>query len=259
MSRERRLEGRVALITGAMSGLGRAMAVRFAREGASVMCADVRTAPDPETGGPVHEAIESEGLSARFVQCDVSHGHAVRDALAATVDAFGRIDIAVANAGVSFASCDLMDEPLEAYERSVAVNQTGVWWTCREASRQMIAQGDGGRIIVTVSVAGLVAFPWSIAYNASKGGAMQIVRTLAAQVATHGITVNAICPGCVTTEMTREGHRDPERRRQLLGLHPLGRLGEPEDIAGAAFFLASDDAAWVTGVALPVDGGYTCV
>ena len=259
MDRDRRLDGRSALITGAMSGLGRAMALRFAREGASVMCVDVRDAPAPETGPPVHEVIEAEGLLGSFVSCDVSEGEQVRAAVAATVEKFGRLDIAVANAGTGFPARELVEEPFEEYERSIAVNQTGVWWTCREASRQMIAQGDGGRIIVTVSVAGLVAFPWSVAYNASKGGALQIVRTLAAQVAPHDITVNAICPGCVTTEMTSAGHEDPAQYQRTVDLHPMGRLGEPEDIAGAAFFLASDDAAWVTGVALPVDGGYTCV
>ena len=257
MNLERRLEGRSALVTGATSGLGRAMALRFAREGASVVCADVRTAPD--AGVPVQEALEAEGLEGRFIHCDVSKGEDVRGAVAAAVEEYGRLDIAVANAGIGIPERELIDEPVEEYERLVRVNQTGVWWTCREAARQMIEQGEGGRIIVTVSIAGLVAFPASVAYNASKGGALQIMRTLAAQVAHHRITVNAICPGCVTTDQTRAVHADPEEYRRLVALHPMGRLGLAEDIAGAAFFLASDDAAWVTGVALPVDGGYTCV
>jgi NAD(P)-dependent dehydrogenase (short-subunit alcohol dehydrogenase family) len=108
-------------------------------------------------------------------------------------------------------------------------------------------------------VASLVGVPAGVAYNSSKGAVLQLVRTLAAQLAPHGITVNAICPGWIRTAMTTDTQHDPERYARVLAAHPLGRLGEPEDVAGAAFFLASDDAAWVTGIALPVDGGYTCV
>ena len=163
------------------------------------------------------------------------------------------------NAGVNLGVFDLTDEPFDVYERTVEVNQHGVWWTCRESVRQMIAQGDGGRVIVVASVASLVGSPSGVAYNASKGAAVQIVRTLAAEVAPAGITVNAICPGYVRTAMTTETQGDPELLARAVAAHPLGRLGEPEDVAGAAFWLASDDASWVTGIALAVDGGYTAV
>jgi NAD(P)-dependent dehydrogenase (short-subunit alcohol dehydrogenase family) len=123
----------------------------------------------------------------------------------------------------------------------------------------MIAQGEGGRVIVVASVAGLVGSPSGVNYNATKGAAVQMMRTLAAQVAWHGITVNAICPGYVRTAMNRVLWEDAPRLERVLAAHPAGRLGEPEDVAGAAFFLASGDAGWVTGVALPVDGGYTAV
>jgi NAD(P)-dependent dehydrogenase (short-subunit alcohol dehydrogenase family) len=123
----------------------------------------------------------------------------------------------------------------------------------------MIGEGGGGRIIAVASIASLVGSPSGVAYNATKGAVLQLVRTLAAQLAPHGITVNAVCPGYVRTPMTRETQSDPALLARALAAHPLGRLGEPEDVAGACFFLASDDAAWVTGVALPVDGGYTCV
>jgi NAD(P)-dependent dehydrogenase (short-subunit alcohol dehydrogenase family) len=261
VSGDRRLEGRVALVTGAASGNGRAIALRYAREGAAVVCADVRSEPNPEGGDgdgpPTHELIGAGGGRSAFVVCDVSDGGQVRAAVEAAAGTFGRLDVAVANAGVNLGVHDLVDEPFEEYERTVAVNQHGVWWTCREAARLMLEQGEGGRVIAVASIAALVASPSGVAYNATKGAVLQLVRTLAVQLAPAGITVNAICPGFVRTAMTKETQSDPERYRRIVGEHPLGRLGEPEDVAGAAFFLASDDAAFVTGIALPVDGGYT--
>jgi NAD(P)-dependent dehydrogenase (short-subunit alcohol dehydrogenase family) len=165
----------------------------------------------------------------------------------------------VANAGVNLGVHDLEEEPFAVYEQTIAINQTGVWWTCREAARALRAQGEGGLIVVVASVASLVGSPSGVAYNASKGAVLQIVRTLAPQLAPHGITVNAVCPGYVRTAMTAETQADPALLERALAAHPLGRLGEPDDVAGAAFYLASDDASWVTGIALAVDGGYTCV
>jgi NAD(P)-dependent dehydrogenase (short-subunit alcohol dehydrogenase family) len=248
VSLERRLEGKVALVTGAASGNGLAIAERYAREGALVVGADL---VEPAEGVRPGDAL--------FVRCDVTSGADVEAAVAAAVERFGRLDVVVANAGVNLGVHDLIDEPFEQYLRTVEVNQHGVWWTCREAARHMIGQGGGGRIIAVASIASLVGSPSGVAYNATKGAVLQLVRTLAAQLAPHGITVNAICPGFIRTPMTRETQSDPALLARALAAHPLGRLGEPEDVAGACFFLASDDAAWVTGVALPVDGGYTCV
>jgi len=261
---DRRLEGKVAVVTGAASGNGRAIALRYAREGAAVVVADLRELPVPggrEPQGDVstHALIESEGGRSTFVSCDVTSGEEVAAAMQAVLDAFGRLDIAVANAGINIDIHDLVDEPFEQYERVVAINQHGVWWTCKEAARRMIEQAEGGRIVALASIAGLVGTPTGVAYNSSKGAVVQLVRTLALQLAPHGITVNAICPGWIRTAMTAETQSDPVLLERALAVHPLGRLGEPADVAGAAFFLASDDAAWVTGVMLPVDGGYTCV
>jgi NAD(P)-dependent dehydrogenase (short-subunit alcohol dehydrogenase family) len=261
---DRRLEDKVALVTGAASGNGRAIALRYAREGAAVLIADLRELPDPrgseaEKDVPTHALIEREGGRAAFVRCDVTVPDDVRAAVDGAVESFGRLDVAVANAGVNLDIHELVDEPFEQYERVVAVNQHGVWWTCKEAARRLVEQGEGGRIVAIASIAGLLGTPTGVAYNSSKGAVVQLVRTLALQLAPHGITVNAICPGWVRTAMTTETQNDPVLIERALALHPLGRLGEPEDVAGVAFFLASDDAAWVTGVALPVDGGYTCV
>ncbi len=264
MSAERRLEGKVALVTGAASGNGRAIALRLAREGAAVVCADVREQPLPKgrersPGSATHELIEQEGGKAVFARCDVADGQEVSAAADAALEAFGRLDVAVANAGINPAVDDLVDESWENYLRTLDVNQHGVWWTCREAASRMIAQGEGGRIVVVASISGLVGVRSGTAYNVSKGAVVQLVRTLAVQLAPHGITVNAVCPGWVRTAMTRETQDDPERLAQIVASHPLGRLGEPDDVAGATFFFASDDAGWITGVALPVDGGYTAV
>ena len=261
MSCERRLAGRAAMVTGATTGLGRAIALRFAREGAAVMCTDVRAEPEPavgdDPGPPVLDVIEHENLTGRYLRCDVTSGAEVADAMQATVDAFDGLDIVVANAGVDLGAGFLAEDRIADYERTIGVNQTGVWWTCREAARQMTARERGGRIIVIASIAALVGVRGSVAYGASKGAALQIARTLAVQLAPHRITVNAICPGSAMTAIS-DWARDRQVLAQALTRYPLGRLGRPDDIAGAAFFLASDDAAWVTGVALPVDGGYTC-
>jgi NAD(P)-dependent dehydrogenase (short-subunit alcohol dehydrogenase family) len=248
VSLERRLEGKVALVTGASSGNGLAIALRFAREGASVVCADVRGLPD-----------EAGSDAFLYVRCDVRSGDDVCSAVDSAVERFGRLDVAVANAGVNLGVNDLVEEPFDLYRRTVEINQDGAWWTCREASRRMLEQGAGGRIIVVASIASLVGSPSGVAYNTSKGAVLALVRTLAAQLAPSGITVNAICPGYIRTPMTAETQRDATLLERALAAHPLGRLGEPEDVAGAAFYLASDDAGWVTGTALTVDGGYTCV
>jgi glucose 1-dehydrogenase len=259
---ERRLDGRVALVTGAASGNGRAIALRYAREGAAVVCADLR--PEPLADGfddavPTHEAIAAAGGRAVFAVCDVADGAQVEAAVATAVERFGALDVAVANAGISLAINDLPEERFEDYSRTVAVNQHGVWWTCRAAAQAMIAAGRGGRIVTMASIGGLVGIESGVDYNMTKHAVVGLTRTLALQLAKHSITVNAICPGYVRTSMNRPIWDTPERLERCAAKTPLPRLGEVSDVAGAAFFLASDDAAWVTGIALPVDGGYTCV
>ena len=259
---DQRLQGKVALVTGASSGNGRAIALRYAAEGAAVVCADIRPLPiEGSWEDPVatHEEIERLGGRAAWAACDVTDGAQVAAAVQTALDAFGGLDIAVANAGISPKAHPLRDEPFEDYKRVQAVNVDGAWWTCREASRAMVEQGRGGSIVTLASIAGITGVQTGNHYNMSKGAAVQLTRTLAIELAPHMITVNAICPGWVRTAMTRDMWDEPDRLADLERRTPMARLGEVEDIAGAAFFLASDDSRWLTGAILPVDGGYSAL
>lgn len=259
---DQRLQGKVALVTGASSGNGRAIALRYAAEGAAVVCADIRPLPiEGSWEDPVatHEEIERLGGRAAWAACDVTDGAQVAAAVQTALDAFGGLDIAVANAGISPKAHPLRDEPFEDYRRVQAINVDGAWWTCREASRAMVEQGRGGSIVTLASIAGITGVQTGNHYNMSKGAVVQLTRTLAVELAPHMITVNAICPGWVRTAMTRDMWDEPDRLADLERRTPMARLGEVEDIAGAAFFLASDDSRWLTGAILPVDGGYSAL
>jgi glucose 1-dehydrogenase len=257
------LSGRVAIVTGASSGNGRAIALRLARDGARVVCADLSPLPRDaayDGGGAVDQLIRDEGGAAVHVECDVADGDSVLALYAAADAAYGRVDVVVANAGISpYPPVELPEETFELYARVVAVNQHGVWWTCREGARALIAQGGGGRIVIISSIAGLVGSESGAHYCMSKGAVSQLARALAAQLGPHQITVNAVCPGFVRTAMTQEELADPDAARAVLKATPLGRLGEPRDVAGAVAFLAGNDASWITGVQLAVEGGYTAV
>jgi NAD(P)-dependent dehydrogenase (short-subunit alcohol dehydrogenase family) len=243
----RMLEDKVAIVTGAGSGIGKAIAQRFAAEGALVVASDV-------SGAEQHTAREI-GERAVAVRADVSRVDEVRALIESTVSTFGRIDTLVNNAGIEGDQATTADCSEENFDRVIAVNLRGVFLGMKYALPVML-RGGGGSIINVASVAGLVGFPNIPAYCASKGGVVQLTRTGALEYARQHVRVNAICPGVIWTPMVERFSRDTEEgRQQMEQMEPVGRLGTPEDVAAMAVYLASDESAFVTGTALPVDGG----
>ena len=243
-----RLEGKVAVITGAASGIGRASAARFAREGAHVVVADLADGP----GNAV--ADEIGGL---YVHADVTDPASVEAMFAAALDAYGTLDISFHNAGISPPDDDsILETDLEAWHRVQEVNLTSVYLCCKAAIPIMLSHG-GGSIINTASFVALMGAATSqISYTASKGGVLSMSRELGVQFARQGVRVNALCPGPVNTPLLQELFaKDAERAARRLVHIPMGRFAEPDEIAAAACFLASDDASFITASTFLVDGG----
>jgi NAD(P)-dependent dehydrogenase (short-subunit alcohol dehydrogenase family) len=243
------VEGKVALVTGAASGIGRAAALAFAREGARVLASDVDAAHGEETAARVRAA----GAEARFVAADVTDEAAVEALLRAALDAFGRLDCALNNAGITGAKGLLQDIEREGFERTLTVNLTSVFLCMKHELRVMRAQGSGA-IVNTSSGAGVVPAPGLSPYCASKHAILGLTRTAAVENARSGVRVNAICPGSVDTPMLRAFMQDPEAERMIRASQPGGRLGTAEEIAEAAVWLCSDRASFVSGASLLVDG-----
>ena len=245
------LEDKVAIVTGSSLGIGRAIAVAFGQEGASVA---INYRSHPEEGEQAVQEIEKVGGKAISVQADVSEPEDVRGLIQNTVQEFGRLDVMVNNAGIE-QKTPFLDTPLEVWEKVISVNLTGVWIGCQEAARQMVSQGDGGRIINVSSVHEDLPMPTNSPYCAAKGGLRMLMRTIAVELAPHGITVNNIAPGAVETPINKNLDEHPEQRKELLSEIPLGRIGQPEDIASLAVYLASDASSYSTGSTFFVDGG----
>jgi NAD(P)-dependent dehydrogenase (short-subunit alcohol dehydrogenase family) len=249
-----RLAGKVAVITGAGSGIGRVAAELFAAEGAAVVVADVVVAAAATTVA----AITAAGGRAAPVTVDVADEEQVADMVAFAVDTYGALHVLFNNAGI-FPGDDggVLDTPPSTWDRVMQVNLKGVWLGCRAAVPAMIDSGGGSIVNVASFVALMGAATAQVAYTASKGGVLAFTRELAVEYARSGIRANSICPGPIDTPLLAELLADPVRRQRRLVHIPMGRLGRPEEIARAALFLASDDASFVTGSALVVDGGIT--
>jgi NAD(P)-dependent dehydrogenase (short-subunit alcohol dehydrogenase family) len=245
-----RLQDRVAVVTGAGSGIGLATVRRFAAEGARVVCVDI----DAEAGKRAAEEVAGE-----FVAADVADEAAVRDLFDGVAERHGRVDVAFNNAGISPPDDDsILETGLDAWERVLRVNTTSVYLCCKYAIPHMRRQGKGSIINTASFVALMGAATSQIAYTASKGGVLAMTRELGVQFAREGIRVNALCPGPVATPLLLELFaKDPERAARRLVHVPMGRFGNPEEIAAAVAFLASDDASFMTAAQFVVDGGIT--
>jgi NAD(P)-dependent dehydrogenase (short-subunit alcohol dehydrogenase family) len=249
-----RLKGKVAIVTGGGSGLGRGIALAFGREGASVLVNGRRPGPIEATAGAIAEA----GGRALAVPGDVTEADDVQRLVRAAVDGFGQLDVLVNNAGAIFSRTTAAEATEEDWRRTLDANLTSAFLCCKHALPELIR--SRGNIVNIASVAGLVGTPARAAYGAAKAGVIFLTRGMALDYARHGVRVNCICPAFIETEITRDFLADLKRRGEFEALvrrHPLGTLGAPEDVAWAAVYLASDEARWVTGVALPVDGGMT--
>ncbi|KAK5458183.1 hypothetical protein LTS15_004262 [Exophiala xenobiotica] len=290
-----RLKGRIAVVTGSSSGLGQAICLAFAAEGASIFCIDLYPSPRnainpitsraddfhnrvPSSPG-THELIRQQGGEATYHKADVTRARDVELAIRACVQRYKRVDIMVNNAGVSVESTHI--RPLrchetseEDFDKTLAINTKGMFLGCKYALKQMLEQGQmpvpvhgkdkdndksrsRGWIINTASVQGLVPYYGTPSYCASKGAAVMLTKQIALDYAKDLVHCNALCPGFLDTSMTQNLQNQEDVLQEIRGKHPLGeKLGNVEDVARAAVFLASDDAAWITGVPLPVDGGY---
>ena len=271
-----RLANKVAVITGASSGIGRAISLAFASHGATIVCSDLRE--EARTPGPSGDpdssqastvsAIKEAGGTAIFIKCDTTKASEVETLVKTAIEKYGRLDIMVNNAGIAVESGSshgprpVWDYEESAFETTLSVNVKGVFHGIKYAAQVMkdqapLPNGDRGWIINLASVFGLGGGPNSSGYITSKHAVMGLTKAAAWDCAPHRIHVNALCPGYTQTAFTAPIWEDKDATSRIEGLHPFRGLGTPEDIARAAVFLASEEASWITGIGLPVDGGYS--
>jgi NAD(P)-dependent dehydrogenase (short-subunit alcohol dehydrogenase family) len=240
-----KLTDKVAVVTGATSGLGLAIANLFVAEGAKVIYADINEGN-----------LQLDPAQAAFMKCDVANAAAVEALVAAAVEKFGRLDIMVNNAGIGSLG-GLLDTTNEGWSQTLGINLSGVFYGARAAAQAMKAQGVKGSIINMSSILGQVGFPGALSYCVTKGGVVQLTHAAALDLAASGIRINAIAPGFIATNMTKDVLNNPGLKQMIEANTPLGYVGEPEDIAQAALYLASNDSKYVTGTVIYVDGGWT--
>ncbi|MDO8266063.1 MAG: SDR family NAD(P)-dependent oxidoreductase [Candidatus Saccharibacteria bacterium] len=244
-----KLQNKISIVTGASSGIGLAIAKLYLQEGATVVFSDI------SDGG--NKIIENLGEKASFVKCDVSKSQEVHKLVEGVIEKFGKLDIMVNNAGIGVlgGALDCTDGD---WDKIIGVNLSGVFYGVSAAANAMKATQVKGSIINMSSILGLVGLQGTIAYSAAKGGVSNLTRAAAQDLAQLGIRVNAIAPAFIKTNMTKAVLEDETFNSMIKANTPLGYVGDPEDIAHAALYLASDDARYVTGIVLPVDGGWTC-
>ncbi|MCE2485499.1 MAG: SDR family oxidoreductase [Desulfurellaceae bacterium] len=247
-----RLDGQAALVTGGSGGIGRATALEFAHQGARVVVSDVLA----EAGQETVRLIGAAGGQATFIKTDVTQAAQVEALIGQTVETYGRLDCAFNNAGIEGGMAKTADYAEERWEQVIRINLKGVWLCMKYEIQHMLGHG-GGAIVNTASVAGLVGFRYGPAYVASKHGVNGLTKTAALEYAKAGIRVNAVCPGVIKTPMFERGlQKNPDLEERFASVHPVGRIGQPEEIARAVVWLCSPAASFVTGTQLPVDGGF---
>jgi len=255
-----RLKDKTAIITGSGTGIGKASAILFAKEGANIVICGRREEKLKEVE---REIVKELGLKAEdskkvlAISCDVTNQDEVKKLLDKSIKQFNKIDILLNNAGV-FRGSLIHEHTLSDWEETININLKGMFLLTKKVIPNMISNG-GGSIINIASILGMVAIPEASAYNASKGGVIMFTKSIAVEYGRHNIRANCICPGLVETPMTQGLIADKKVATKILEAYPMGRFGKPEDIAYGCLYLASDESSWVTGTALTIDGGYTAM
>lgn len=250
-----RLQDKTAIVTGGTSGIGRSIAIRLAEEGANVVVADIDDKPSEESK-PTHHKIQENGGNASFLQTDVRDESQVQDLVYITAEKHGEIDILVNNAGVHH-SASVVDEDEENWQRIMDINLKGTYLCSKHVIDHMEKENIEGKIVNISSIAGIVGFPENAAYCASKGGVIELTKEMALDYGPEGININCVSPGVIKTSMTEDMLEDDKQRKFLESKTVASRLGNPEDIANAVVFLASDESDFIIGENLVVDGGWT--
>ncbi len=244
--------GKVALITGGTAGIGRATAIAFAKEGAKIALSGRRE----KEGGEVVAEIKALGGEAIFIRTDITKAAEVKAMVDTTVATFGRLDYAFNNAGVEQAMTPLAQQTEEVFDQVINTNVKGVWLSMQHEIPAMLQSG-GGAIVNTSSIAGLIGMPTMEIYIASKHAVEGLTKSAALEFAKQNIRINNVAPAAIETRMYKEFANTPQTQQYMISLHPIGRIGQPEEVASAVLYLCSDGASFITGQTLPIDGGFT--